>query len=75
MEDPFIRRSLESTEIRKEVKTYYKNKSAKYSEYRGASRNCSSSWQAACKIGGKQEYIGSFEDKEVAALIYDIVSI
>ena len=44
VEEPRASLALNKAKIRKSVKTFYMNNSTRFSEFRGASRNCDHSW-------------------------------
>lgn len=43
--------------------------------YRGVSKNGLFGWQIMCMVGRKQLFIATVDDKEMAAMIHDIISI
>ena len=65
---------FDSTVIEKTLKNIFRG-DYRESEYRGVARNCKSAWQVLCQLERKQEFIWTFEDKKVAAIIFDMFQI
>ena len=43
--------------------------------YRGVSKNGQTGWQIMCMFDGQQNFVGTFDNVNMAAIIYDIVQI
>ena len=63
-----------SKNMKKKKKKALRGKGKRWSKYRGVSRN-GKQWQVLIMINKRKSYVGSYSSEEIAARIYDILSI